>query len=178
MYAVLLALTLFAGSPSAMPPVPRKSPEFTIVEPSGKQTLLSSYKGKVVVLEFLATWCEHCQHEAQMITKLYKELGPRGFQPIGVALNDNAAVLVAPFVKQFQVPFPVGYAPDPTVRSFLGANNTDRLMVPQVVVIDRKGMIRAQSPMAGDPNLQDEAKVRKLIESLLKEGATKKAAAR
>src|SRR5260370_26347818 len=157
-----ISFLLLAGSTIAMPPVPRKSPEFTIIEPTGKQRLLSSYKGKVVLLEFLLTWCQHCQHEAQLVTKLYKEFGPRGFQPIGVAFNDNAAMLVPPFVKQFQVPFPVGYAPDPTVRSFLGAADADRLMAPQVVLIDRKGMIRGQTPVPGDQTFQDEAKLRKM----------------
>src|SRR6266404_7743475 len=100
-----IALVMIAGVVSAAPPLPRKAPEFTIEEPSGKKTPLSKYQGKVVVLEFLLTWCEHCQHEAQMITKLHKALGPRGLQPVGVAFNENAAVLIAPFLKQFNVTF-------------------------------------------------------------------------
>ncbi len=154
-----------------MPPIPRKAPELTIVEPSGKQTLLSSYKGKVVVIEFLYTTCPHCQAASQVITKLQKELGPRGFQAIGIAFNDNAQMLVPGFVQQFNVGYPVGFASSDTVLGYLGFSIMDRYSVPQEVVIDRKGMIRAQSGVDGDPKLQEENSLRSVIDSLLKEGA-------
>lgn len=169
--ATLTAFLAIGVSAADLPPVLRKAPELTIVEPSGKSTLLSSYKGKVCVIEFLYTTCSHCQAASQVFTKLYKELGPQGFQPIGVGFNDNAKLLVDGFVKQFQVPYPVGYTTSDTVLSYMGFSIMDRYMVPQVVLIDRKGMIRAQSPPGGDVNLQTEDSLRKLIEGLLKEGA-------
>jgi len=168
--AAFTASLALAISALAMPPVPRKSPEFTIVEPSGKQTLLSSLKGKVVVIEFLSTTCPHCQQASMMFSRLYKELGPRGFQPLGVAFNTGVTpAMVTGFVQQFGATYPVGYSSAETVYSYLGFSVMDRVMVPQIVVIDRKGMIRAQSPVAGDPNLQNEAYIRNLIEGLLKE---------
>lgn len=169
--AVIALLLASAVSALAMPPVPRKAPELTIVEPSGKQTLLSSYKGKVVVIEFLYTTCPHCQAASQVITKLQKELGPRGFQAIGIAFNDNAQMLVPGFVQQFNVGYPVGFASSDTVLGYLGFSIMDRYSVPQEVVIDRKGMIRAQSGVDGDPKLQEENSLRSVIDSLLKEGA-------
>ena len=61
--------------------------------------------------------------------------------------------------------------------SFLGFSVMDRPVVPLIVVIDKKGMIRGQSPPQGDPNLQDETKLRAMIEELLSEGsATSKTA--
>src|SRR5215475_6987901 len=110
-FAAVTAFLSLAGVALAQPPVVRKAPEFTISEPSGKKTLVSSYKGKVVVLEFLYTTCPHCQRESQMLTKLYKEMGPRGLQVLGVAFNDNAAVLVPSFVQEFNVPYPIGASP-------------------------------------------------------------------
>jgi thiol-disulfide isomerase/thioredoxin len=167
---VALATFLALGvSSAAVPSLPRRSPEFSIVEPSGKETLLSSFKGKVVVVGFVSTICVHCQAFSQVLSKLHKELGPRGFQPIDVAWNDNAAMLVTGFVKQFGITFPVGYSSTDPVISFMGFSVMDRPVVPQIVVIDRKGMIRAQSPPQGNPDLQDENKLRALIESLLKE---------
>src|SRR5438477_6678599 len=106
-FAAFLAVGISA---LATPPVPRKAPEFTIVEPSGKQTLLSSYKGKVVCIEFLHTTCPHCQDTSRIFSKLQHELGPRGVQFIGIAFNDNAALLTDGFVKQFNVAYPVGYS--------------------------------------------------------------------
>jgi peroxiredoxin len=168
----IAAFFAFAVSALATLPVPRKAPDLTIVEPSGKQTTLSSYKGKVVVLEFLYTTCPHCQHTAQVFTKLQKELGPKGFQALGLAFNDNAASLVNGFVQQYGVGYPVGHTSSETVLNYMGFSVMDRYVVPQVVVIDRKGMIRAQSGPQGDPNLQDENYVRNLVNSLLKEGAS------
>ncbi len=172
------AAVFFALAFSAMAtlPVPRKAPELTITEPSGKQTLLSSFKGKVVVVEFLYTTCPHCQAESRMLTKLQKELGPKGFQALGFAFNDNAQVLVDGFVQENGVGYPVGAGSPDTVLGYLGFSVMDRYVVPQVVVIDRQGMIRAQSGPQGDPNLQDESYMRNLIQSLLKEGAAPGAA--
>ena len=67
--------------------VPRPAPELVINFPGGKQTLISSYRGKVVLCEILFTTCPHCQHESQLVSKLYQEYGARGFQPVGLAIN-------------------------------------------------------------------------------------------
>src|SRR5579859_5798265 len=107
--ALVAAVTVSAAFAQSAP-APKKAPEFTIVEPSGKQTPLSSFKGKVCVLTFVLTTCPHCQKESEMLTKLYKEMGPRGLQVAGVAVNDNAALLVPQFVQQFGVAYPMGFA--------------------------------------------------------------------
>jgi peroxiredoxin len=157
--------------------LPRKAPDITIVEPSGGKIPLSSYKGKVVVLALISTTCPHCQKECEMLTQLYSEMKPKGVQMAAIAFNDNAAALVPGFIRDHGVMFPVGAAPSPTVLEFLGFSVMDRYNVPQVAVIDKKGMIRAQSGPMGDANLQDENYLRNLINNLLKEGvATSKAA--
>lgn len=171
--AALLTLAV-AGSALAMPPLPRKSPEFVIEEPGGKQTLLSSYRGKVIVLGFVHTTCVHCQAFSGVLNRMQKDLGPKGFQPIDVAWNENAEQLVPGFVQGLGLTFPVGYSRWDPIMNFLGFSVMDRPVVPLVVVIDRRGMIRAQSPPQGDPNLQEENKLRELVESLLKDTAVSK----
>src|SRR5271168_2308667 len=95
--ALFLAVTLVSVSIWGQPPTPRKAPELTITEAGGKQSLLSSYKGKVVALAFIFTTCPHCQAECGILTKLQGELGDRGFQPLAVAFNENAGMLVNEF---------------------------------------------------------------------------------
>jgi len=172
-FAPLSVLLALGVSPLvATGPVPRKSPEFTIVEPSGKQILLSSFKGKVVVIEFLLTNCPRCLRVAQTITKLHKELGSRGLQPIGIAFDNGiSGPKVTGFARQLGVSYPVGYTSSEKVDSYLGRSAMERFRVPQMVVIDRAGVIRAQSLGKGDPNLEDEIYLRNLIDSLLKESA-------
>jgi thiol-disulfide isomerase/thioredoxin len=167
---LFLTLSLVSLSVSAQPPVPRKSPELTIVESTGKQTPLSSYKGKVVVLAFIATTCPHCQAECGVLTKLHGELGDKGFQPLAVAFNDNAGFLVNDFVQKFRPSFPVGYAARQTVLDYLQLTDKIPWNYPQIVVIDRKGMIVAQSEPKGSLDLQEEIPLRKHITDLLGSG--------
>ncbi len=173
---LLLALSLISFALLAQPPMPRKAPELTIVEPSGKQTLLSSYRGKVVALAFIMTTCPHCQAECGVLTKLQGELGSKGFQPLAVAFNENSQFLVSPFVESLHITFPVGYAKErATVVDFLQADDSPTSKgwnVPQMVLIDRKGMIVAQSAPKGSPELQEETSLRQKITELL--GAAKK----
>ncbi len=168
--AVLLAICF--SSASAMRPVPRKSPDLMIVEPSGKQTRLSSLRGKVVMVEFFLTNCPRCQRVEGTITKLYKELGSRGFQAIGVAFDKGInGPIGTDLVQRLGITYPVGYASSDKVDSYLGRQPMERFRVPQIVVIDRRGVVRAQSRPTGEKNLEDENYLRNLLDSLLKEKA-------
>lgn len=169
-FAVFAALGLSA---LAAPPVPRPAKELEVIEPSGKHDLLTSYRGKVVVVQGLFTTCPHCQKYSQLLTKIQGEYGPKGFQALGVAFNEEAnAGTVANYISQFKIGFPIGPASRETVLSFLGFSVMDRLVVPQIVLIDKKGQIREQTEAnpPGPMPLQDEAHLRSSIEKLLAEG--------
>jgi len=166
--AALLALTVTA---IAGPPVPRKSPEFIITDPSGKQIPISSFKGKIVVMPLMFTTCPHCQREAQMLTKLQKEFASRGVVMQGTVFNNANGAMASQFVKEFNIGFPVGYNTRDQVVGYLGLSVMDRWVVPQVVIIDKNGTIVAQSAAEGTPELQDEAYIRNFLEKLLKGGA-------
>lgn len=171
-----IALSVICLSAAALtfaqtPPVIRQAPEFTVVEPNGNKVTLASQKGKVVVLDFIFTTCPHCQVETDMLERVSRDLGPKGLQVLSVAVNDNAQFLVPAFVEQFHVPWPVGYGPREALLNFQGFSEMDRWVVPQVIVIDRKGMIRAATPVQGDPNLQSETYLRGLLNTLLAEKA-------
>ncbi len=168
---VAVSLVLGISALIGTAPVPRKSPELTYLDRSGNETSVSSFKDKVVLVEFLLMDCPHCVRVTQMIDKLQNDLGPRGFQPIGIAFDNGVSgPLVTYFVQYFKVNFPVGYTSSNKVDSYLSRSPMEQFQVPQIVVIDRKGVIRAQSVPRGDPNLEDESYLRNLIDSLLKEG--------
>jgi len=177
----ILAATAFValtGSAFATPPVPRKSPEFTITQPSGKQVLLSSLRGKIVVMPFMFTTCPHCQREAQMLTTLQKEFAARGVVMMGTVFNDANGTMANQFVNEFHVGFPVGYATRDQVVSYLGLSVLDRWVVPQVAIIDKNGNIVAQSAATGTPELQDETYLRNFLDKLVKESSTSASRAR
>ncbi len=156
--------------------VPRASPEFVINYPGGKQQLLSKYRGKVVLLEFIFTTCPHCQVMSQMISKMKTEIGSKDFQPLAVAVNPMAIMQVPDFVNNFRVNFPVGASERDPALTYLQINGADRWVVPQVLLIDKKGVIRAQTPPSGDEKMQEEGSLRTQIENLLHEGTTTKRA--
>lgn len=137
--------------------VPRPATEFVVEMVDGKQILLSSLKGKVCLVEFLLTTCPHCQNTAQTVERLYKEYGPRGFQPIGVAINDMAKLVVPDFIKQFRLTFPVGFANRASIYNYLEFPGNLALTVPRIVMIDRKWNIRLQQ-VGGDDFFKDEDK--------------------
>ena len=108
--AVAALLALAVSSLFATAPVPRKAPELKFLDPSGKEILLSSFGGKVVIIEFMLVKCPHCLRVAQMINKLNGELGPRGFQPVGIVFDDGInGSTVKKFVDYFKVAYTVGY---------------------------------------------------------------------
>jgi len=176
--STVLAVVLAAGSPLAVgtTTVPRRSPEFTISVPAGKTTLLSSYKGKVVVVEFLFIASEHCMRVAQVLNKLNHDLGSRGFQPIGVVFDPpkvptSGEKVIPSMVDYFKLTYPVGFASKAEVDTYLGRTGPQLLAIPQLVVIDRTGMIRATTGDHTDLKLEDENSLRALIDGLLKEAA-------
>src|SRR5438477_12794057 len=83
------AVVALSASLSAKPPVPRPARELSIVEANNKTTLLTSFKGKVVYVQFLFTTCPHCQALSVLLTKLNRDFGPQGFQALGVAFDDD-----------------------------------------------------------------------------------------
>ena len=152
--------------------VPRPSPELAVAGPAGSEIRLSNFKGKVVLIEFLLTNCPHCWRVAQMIENLRKNVGSDGFQPIGVAFDsqiDQSAV--TNFVRGFHLSYPVGYTSSGNVDEYLGRTGAERFQVPQIVVIDREGVIRAQSRPIGETTLEGEAYLHNLVETLVGKSA-------
>src|SRR5262249_59729866 len=112
-----ILLFLMMVSMPALPssPLPRKSPEFTIHQPSGKKSCLSSLKGRVVVLEFLFIQSQHCIRVATTLNSLNNELGPRGFQAVGIVFDPpnvrtSGESLIPPMVDYLKLTYPVAYA--------------------------------------------------------------------
>ncbi len=168
---LLLSALLVASSSLAQATALRKSPELAITEPSGEQLLLSSFKGKVVVLEIMFVNSPHCVQLAQMLSELQGSLGPQGFQAVAVAFGPHSdQALVGHVAERLQLPYPMGSATSENVDSYLGRTGSEVLKIPQMVVIDRKGFIRATSG-TGDPSLENESSLRASIGTLLKEKA-------
>jgi hypothetical protein len=143
--------------------------------------------GAAAIARILHRGAGRCDHPAlqrvvRMLEKLRGELGPRGFQPVGVVFDPpNTSVegrlLAAQMTDYFKLTFPVGYTSKENVDSYLARAQNETLSIPQIVVIDRTGTIRATTGGKGaDPTLEDESTLRSLIAKLLDEGSSPGAA--
>src|ERR1700689_1657472 len=79
-------------------PLPNE-PEVTFKDLQGKDVSLASLKGKVVLVNFWATWCQPCQVEIPWMIEFNDKFGPRGLVILGVSMDDDGKKIVAPFVK-------------------------------------------------------------------------------
>jgi thiol-disulfide isomerase/thioredoxin len=164
----LTLLALLSLSLSAQQ-TPRPAPPLTYSLPNKPNQTLDPYRGKVIALEFIFTTCPHCQAASHLMSKLQTEYGPRGLQVLDVAINPNADLKVEDFAREQQTTFPVGWANQKDMTTFMGFGS-DRYVVPQLVLIDRKGVIHYQTPaMESDAwdKLMTEDSIRKHIEELL-----------
>jgi peroxiredoxin len=180
----ICAIVLCLASTVMAADIPRPSPDLAINMNDGTQIHLGQYQGKVVVLAFILTYCSHCQFTAQILSRLQKEYGPQGLQVVASAIDPMSSLKVPDFIKQFQPGYPVGFNEHDAAIEYLQHPVMYRLMMPQLVFVDRKGTIRAQH--AGDEETffnqaTQEKNLRDAIEPLLKETtqtAHKKRAAR
>ena len=169
--AFLAALALSATAISAQAAtLPRKSPPLTITHPSGEETTLASFNGKVVAIEFFFVRSPRCLQLAEILNKLESELGPQGFQAVAVAFGPDASPgILAHMVGYFKLTYPVGYATSSQVDAYLDREAKQILKIPQVVIVDRAGTIRATSGPQGDPTLENESSLRALVQKLVQE---------
>ena len=79
---------------------------FVLKDAAGKDFNLASLKGKVILLDFWATWCAPCKVEIPWFVEFQSKYGPRGFAAVGVSVDDTPEKL-KPFVQQYKMSYPV-----------------------------------------------------------------------
>ncbi len=134
------------------------APDFTLRTPDGRDLQLSSYRGKVVLLDFWATWCDPCREEIPHFVELQQKYGNRGLQIIGVSMDDSPEP-VHPFYQRFHMNYPVVMGTAKTGELYGGI-----LGLPISFLIGRDGRIYAKHIGATDASVF-EREIKHLIET-------------
>ena len=114
------------------------APAFSLTDIDGKPLTLASYKGKVVLLDFWATWCVPCQAEIPHFVEFQNNYAAKGFQVIGISMDDGPDP-VHPFYQQYKMNYPVAMGSTQLAESYGGI-----LGLPVTFLIDRDGRIAAK----------------------------------
>jgi thiol-disulfide isomerase/thioredoxin len=117
-----------------------RSPRVALRDVRGRTVQLSAYRGKVVLLNFWATWCPPCRAEMPELIKLQKEYGARGLQIVGITYPPSQRAEVSRFVSRLKVNYPILLGTRATPLLF----NLADAPLPATVIIDRDGMVRDQ----------------------------------
>ena len=133
----LMVLPVWGQHPA--PEVDHVAPDFTLPDLEGNQISLSTYKGRVVLLNFWATWCPPCRLEMPTMEKAYRKYRDKGFEVVAVSVDAGPKSSVKSFLRELGLSFQVLLDPDmETLRAFRGFS------LPMTVVIDRQGVIRSR----------------------------------
>ena len=135
------------------------APAFMLENMNGGNSRLSDYKGKLILVNFWATWCMPCRQEMPSMEALWKTYRDKGLVVVGIALDDDAKSRVASFTKIFKLSFPIMLDPDGKASADYQVSG-----VPASYLIDRNGKLIARI-VGSDDWISAEAI--KLIESLL-----------
>jgi len=107
---------------------------------SGKEQKLSDYKGKVIVVNFWATWCGPCRRELPDLSQIAKDLKEKDFKMVGVSVDRDNMQLTS-FLKANPLSYSVVHNPDNLLSQYMSATGMTDDVIPQTFVIDKSGKI-------------------------------------
>lgn len=146
---------------AALQPALERKPaaDFALRDLAGKTAKLKQYRGKVLLLDFWATWCTGCKQEIPWFVEFQEKFGAKRFAVVGVSLDEGGWDVLKPFLAKTHVPYRMLLGDDATAHRY-GIQN-----MPDTFLIDRKGRVAA-SYIAG---LVDKEDVQTNINALLSE---------
>jgi peroxiredoxin len=140
----------------------KPAPDFTLKDANGATVHLSDYKGKVVLLDFWATWCGPWKVEIPWFMEFEQQLKDRGFAVLGVSMDEDGWTSVKPYIEKRKINFRILLGNDQVGDAYGGVES-----LPTTFVIDRDGRIAAKhegiEPSNGKDELRDE--INRLLEA-------------
>jgi peroxiredoxin len=116
--------------------LPGRAPQFALKDLKGHTLRLKDLRGRVVLLNFFATWCAPCRQEIPDLERLYKRFNDQGLEIVGISLDMEGASLLNPFVKYYGITYPVVLGTREVVVDYGGITG-----IPTSFLIDRDGRV-------------------------------------
>ena len=143
--AAIAALTMIvltaAGTAACAAPKPEiqeaAAPDFSIADLQGNTLTLSGYEGKVLFINFWATWCPPCRKEIPDFIEATRELKGEGLEILGISVDQMPAEALLEWVRKTGINYPIALATPEIVRAYEPGE-----YIPATIVVDRKGVIR------------------------------------
>lgn len=139
---IIYAVVSFNNQEDVVLEIGQPAPGFTLQGLDGKEIDLADYKGKVVMVNFWASWCEPCRIEMPEIQKAHETYKDQGLMVIGVNLRENE-ITVDGFAQTYGLTFPIALDPDGKVA----VNSYKVKPLPTTFFIDREGILRSKAEM-------------------------------
>ena len=117
-------------------PLPVLAPDFTLKTLDGQEMTLSKLKGKIVLLDFWATWCAPCREATPHLINLQKTYQEKGVEVIGMNMDKGDVETVRRFVKSMDIPYAVTITPEEVSRDY------GITALPTTIIVDKEGKIR------------------------------------
>ena len=134
----LLAMSAVALTAQAQAPSRRAAPDFSVSDVNGRPVRLSGLLGKVVLVDFWATWCPPCRQEIPNFVELYSRYNPKGLEIVGIDMDEDPAT-VRSFMASNRIAYPVAVGKAPIYQAYGGIRG-----IPTTFLIDKKGRIAEQ----------------------------------
>ncbi|MEA2082721.1 MAG: TlpA disulfide reductase family protein [Thermodesulfobacteriota bacterium] len=137
MALILLPFLIIFFMPCSKSQAGVKAPHFALPSVMDGSTIdVNQFKGKVILINFFATWCGPCRIEIPELIKLQNKFGPKGFTAIGISVDQNGSESVKRFAKEFDINYPVVLANAKVTEDFGGVS-----VIPTTFLVNRKGNV-------------------------------------
>lgn len=134
--ALLLGACLTTFAAPETPQTSLAAPDWQLKNLEGKPVKLSDFKGKVVLLNFWATWCPPCREEVPDLVSLQRQYAARGLVVLGISMDEGGPAGVASFAKRFEINYLIVMGDEKTSAAYGGIQ-----VLPTTFIIDRKGNV-------------------------------------
>ena len=137
-----------------------EAPNFQLRDLAGNMVSLAQLRGKVVLVNFWATWCGPCRIEMPAMEQLYRSFSRKDFEILAVSTDPQGAAVTRPFQQEMGFTFPILHDAEYRIGLMYGARS-----LPMTFMVDRNGIVRQKVPGARDWGGPD---ARELIQALMK----------